>query len=204
MEHLTDQESHIRHRFILGILARTTLFWTITDTDFFTKCWLSSLVRKTLVPSISLLMSAISWPQSPNWKASTLDTREVAKMGITQREEKRVYFTLLQHCFSPFWCITATLSAGFWLASVATCLVLGAHRGPAVRCNILRGVMWWAVAAVGLFPAPAHLTRTPLGQHCGGQTWSCQSWITQRGGFKTWWFYYTNNYSPFALSEGRL
>lgn len=41
-------------------------------TNSLMKCWFSSLERKTLEPSVSLLMSAISWTQSPNCKASTL------------------------------------------------------------------------------------------------------------------------------------
>lgn len=36
------------------------------------KCWLSSLDRKTLEPLVRLLISAISWPQSPSCIASTL------------------------------------------------------------------------------------------------------------------------------------
>lgn len=126
-------------------------------------------------------MSAISWPQSPNCKASTLDTRWHRETSITQIGD-RVYFTLIRCCCSPFWCVPAALSAGLWLAPRPRWLVLGAQRGPAVGRNILRGVMW-AGTAVGLFPASTHLPRTPLGQHCGGQTWLSQSCITQRDGF---------------------
>lgn len=36
------------------------------------KQWLSSLDRKILDPVVSLLISAISWPQSPSCTASTL------------------------------------------------------------------------------------------------------------------------------------
>lgn len=60
--------------------------WNYSDfrcTDSLMKRWLSSLDRKTLDPSVSLLMSAISWPQSPNCNASTLDTREYMRTEMT-------------------------------------------------------------------------------------------------------------------------
>ena len=128
------------------------------------KCWLSSLDRKTLDPTVSLLMSAISWPQSPNCKASTLDTRKHVREKLYGGSE-HMWGSSYVITHSPIWKIPTALSAGPWLAPCTGWFA--PHRRPAVNCKFLRRVVRGAVAAVGLFPAASYLSWAPLGHRCG-------------------------------------
>lgn len=181
MEHLMDQKSH---SFIWNVYSEY-----ISHNNFILNNYSYRLFNEVLA-LLSGKKNFGSFSQSaderhflatvPQLQSIHPENQIMQKMGITQRGNQ-INFTLLQYCFSPFWCIPTALPAGLWLAPGASWLVLGAHRGPAVGRNILRGVMR-AGAAVSLFPASTHLPWTPLGQHCGGQKWSSQCCITQKGG----------------------
>lgn len=125
------------------------------------KLWLSSLDRKIFDPSVSLLISATSWPQSPNCIASTLGKNNNKKQ-LRTNTSKDVYshtlpehqhtFLIGRHC-SLYWPLIGSRSQrtcypqrfGCWPPFPETSCERSCSRCPSLpsRLRSALGTTWW-------------------------------------------------------------
>lgn len=140
------------------------------------KLWLSSLDRKILDPSISLLISATSWPQSPNCSASTLGQNKKQLRTYTSKDvssntlsEHQHTFLIGRHC-SLYWPLIGSrsqrtccpLSFGCWPPFPETSCERSCGRCPSLpsRLQSALGTTWWTLWRRHI-PTASSSTGTP-------------------------------------------